>query len=213
MLHGSEALTVDFFEGPAPRGEAEEHVPPPWFEPPRDVVAALLPDRRVLARTDAVVLLLSHIDVYPTGCQMHLQVVGGRPPGMDQEEWWDMHDVMFDHRRRHRPRTAESLPDEVLRFGVQFADGTKATTTGWVPPPQGDEPAGPVLIGHGGGGGGGDRRVKMDHPLWLWPLPPPEMFDLVVEWPALGIDLTRAQIDGGALSAAAARAEPLFDWD
>lgn len=203
---------MDFFEVPD-RDDAgvDEHVPPPWMEPPRDVVAALVPDRRVLARSDAVAVVLSHIDVYPTGCQFRVRGVAVRPAGMAEEDWWDLHDLMFDHRRRHRPRAAGGLPDEVLRFGVQFADGTKATTTaGWAHRPHEGEPDGPVLVGHGGGGGGGDRYVAMNHPLWLWPLPPAEPFDLVLEWPALGISLTRIEIDGAALNDAVGRVESLF---
>lgn len=203
---------MDFFEAPVPDDDSfEDHTPPPWVEPPRDVVAALIPDRRVLARSHAVAVLLSHIDVYPTGCQIRVRVVAARPADMGEDDWWDLNDVLFDHRRRHRPRADGALPDEVPRFGVQFADGSKATTTARIHHPGREEPDGPVLVGHGGGGGGGGGHLAMNHPLWLWPLPPAEPFDLVLEWPALGIELTRVEIDGADIRDAAERVELLFE--
>jgi ATP dependent DNA ligase domain len=44
--------------------------------------------------------------------------------------------------------------DEMLRFGIAFADGRKASNLGGFAGP-GEEPEGPVLWGMGGGGGGG----------------------------------------------------------
>lgn len=43
--------------------------------------------------------------------------------------------------------------------------------------------------------------------------PPARGFDLVVEWPAIGIGLTRVQIDGAAVNDAVARVEPMVDRD
>jgi hypothetical protein len=41
--------------------------------------------------------------------------------------------------------------------------------------------------------------------LWLWPLPPAETFELAVEWPLGGIELTITELDGAAITAAAGR--------
>lgn len=202
---------MNFFEPPPVSDDAPEHVPPPWFQAPRDVLAALVPDRRVLARTSAVAVLLSHVDVYPSGCQFRVRVAAQRPDDMDLEDWWKLRDVLFDRSRRHRAQNATAgLPDEVPRFGVQYSDGTKATTTGILHALPLETPQGPVLVGHGGGGGGSEYDVAMNWPLWLWPLPPREDFDLVVEWPSLGISLTRVKIDGTAINEAAQRTEGLF---
>jgi hypothetical protein len=48
---------------------------------------------------------------------------------------------------------------------------------------------------------------------WVWPLPPPAPFDLVCEWPGLGIPLTRHAIDGAAIRTAAALSVPLWEPD
>jgi hypothetical protein len=46
--------------------------------------------------------------------------------------------------------------------------------------------------------------------LWLWPLPPAESFELAVEWPLGGIDLTFVELDGAAIVAAEPRSA--FYW-
>ena len=98
------------------------------------------------------------------------------------------------------------LPDDFLRFGVEFADGAKATNLPGPPGPPG-EPAGPLLLQRGGGGGGS----RWDQTYWVWPLPPPGPLAFVCEWPAEEISLTRAEIDAELVLGAAAKAEILWD--
>lgn len=93
----------------------------------------------------------------------------------------------------------------MLRFGIEFADGQRASNVGGRGHSQG-EPAGPVLWGMGGGGGGG--RWHQD--FWVWPLPPAGPLSFVCEWPAAGIALTRVEIDGQLLIDAAGRAREMF---
>jgi hypothetical protein len=96
----------------------------------------------------------------------------------------------------------------MLRFGVEFADGRRATNTGGRGArPRDTEPAGPVLNDGSGGGGGGRWTATM----FLWPLPPPGQLVLVCEWPAAGIPLTRTEIDGRAVHEAAQRAQVIFE--
>ena len=52
------------------------------------------------------------------------------------------------------PVEGDPLPDELLRFGVQFADGRKATNLDRPAYDPDQEPDRPVLHPHGGGGGG-----------------------------------------------------------
>jgi hypothetical protein len=114
----------------------------------------------------------------------------------------------FDWHPFHRPRQGSELPPEILRLGVQFADGAKATNLGMPFFPQGpdERPRGPILMPRGGGGGG--RR--WDVSFWLWPLPPRGQLTLVCEWPARAVELTRVEIDAGTLIEAAERAAPLW---
>ncbi len=68
------------------------------------------------------------------------------------------------------------LPEEQLRFGVEFADGRKATNLGWPGRPL-DEPPAISLARRGGGGGGGSWGPGY----WvLYPLPPEGQLTLAV---------------------------------
>ena len=102
------------------------------------------------------------------------------------------------------------IPDSLLRVGVEFKDGSKATN---LADPRmglsGDEPEGPVFFVRTGGGHPGHWKWN----LWLWPLPPPEDFSLVTEWPIHNIELTQSQIDGSAIVQAAAQAIVLWADD
>ena len=72
-----------------------------------------------------------------------------------------------------------------------------------------DEPPKIALNTHGGGGGPGSYETTF----WLWPVPPPGAVTLAAEWPALGIELTRHEIDAGLIIDAAARSEVLWPED
>ena len=110
------------------------------------------------------------------------------------------------------------LSEEFLRFGVEFADGRKATNVGMRLPPEGastllvsakssgDKPASRVLWQRGGGGNG----TRYSQTFWLWPLPPQGPLAFVCEWPAEEVEVSRAEIDATPILEAAARA--LIFW-
>lgn len=132
-------------------------------------------------------------------------------PSADEEDGFV--DV-FGHHTRHRRRRGEPWPPpEVLRFGVAWPDGRRATTVddrGWPHGPGGPEqPDGPLLSHRGGGGGGGNWSSS----LWLWPLPPPGTIDFVCEWPSEQLPETRVTVDTAPLLEAATRAETLWPED
>src|SRR5262249_41204420 len=101
----------------------------------------------------------------------------------------------------------EELPEEFLRFGVQFADERAATNLGNrpFPLPQAD-PDHPLLVPNSGGGD--DQRY--DQQFWVWPLPPPGPLTFVCEWPAFGIPETREEIDAQLVLDAATRSIELW---
>jgi hypothetical protein len=107
------------------------------------------------------------------------------------------------------PFEGDPLPDELLRFGVQFADGRKATNLDRPSYDPDREPDRPVLNQHGGGGGG--LAWDMEH--WVWPLPPPGPFTFVCEWPARAIAESGAEIDAGSILEAAGRAVTFWPDD
>ena len=186
-----------FFEPPPPperEPEPEPHERPPWFGPPSGVLPGVVPIERVIARTEEVAVAVGRIAAYPTGFAFETLVVPSAPNDDDDA------DPMM---RRFRPGRRE-LPPELLRFGLRFADGTKATSTHLR---LGEEvPEGPVLTPRRGGGGGGEWEQEW----WVWPLPPAGPLAFVCEWPGRGIPLTSVEIDAREIIDAAARAQVIF---
>ena len=166
----------------------------------------MVPLELVLTRTQEAAICISRLAAYPTGFEFEVLAIAA--PG--QEELDELDPMMFGPHRRLAMRRSkqEAIPPELLRIGVQFADGSKATNLGGLPGFQQDEepPAAPVM--HTGGGGGGGGHWRYSH--WVWPLPPPGPLSFVCEWPAAGIPLTRKEIDAKLILDAAKRAQPIF---
>jgi hypothetical protein len=201
---------VGFFELP-PRPpepdepEDEEFEQPDWLRPPANVLGTPMPLRLVLARTDEIAVAVTDLVAYPTGCEFKVVVRSRRRMHEIDNDPLGLFGGGFAHWRR-----SDSLPDDLLRFGVHLSDGTKATSLderGWGPDPD-DAPEPPVLTQSGGaGGGGGD----FSYGFWLWPLPPPGPLAFVCEWPDRGVPIERTEIDAGVILAAATRVERLWD--
>ena len=211
----------EFFEPPAVRPEPprrERTRTPPWLGAPRGTLPGVLPVALVLARTEQVAVCLTGLVAYPEGFEFDLLTMAG-------EEADDLDPLLFEGRRlRHRRNRggAGEIPEGMLRFGVEFADGRKATNTAdplahlggglhrFSKITHGAEaeqaPAGPVLQLGGGGGGGGNWRQSV----WIWPLPPPGTLTFVCQWPEAAIALTRHEVQAQPLLDAAARAQVIF---
>ena len=152
---------------------------------------------RIVVQNANVAVCISRIAAYPTGFEFEFltMTTGGEPAA----------DPMMFHHHRHQQGTGSGIPPELLRLGVQFADGSKATNIGGFVD-EGSPPAGPVMHPCGGGGGGGSWRQTQ----WVWPLPPPGVVAFVCEWPAMGVALTRIEVDAQTILDAAARAQVIF---
>lgn len=195
------ADTVNEFFEPPPKSVAPEpqrYRRPPWVGAPSGTLPGIVAVERVLAQTDKVAVCVGRLAAYPTGFEFDVVTMTG-----DEE---DVDPWLFHPRRRLQHGAADEIPPEMLRLGVQFADGSKATNTtrfhhGRQPPA-----SGPVMHPGGGGGGGGGWRQTQ----WVWPLPPPGALTLVCEWPAMNIPLTRSELDAQAILDAAARAQVIF---
>ncbi len=156
----------------------------------------------VLAQTEKVAVYVLTLLSYPTGFEFDVLTIAADP-------WNDELDPMMFGPHRHyalrRGGQEEGIPPELLRIGVQFADGSKATNTAGFHHDQ-EPPPGPVMHPAGGGGGGGNWHQTQ----WVWPLPPPGPLSFVCEWPAAGIALTHSEIDAQTILNAASRAQALF---
>ena len=195
-----------FFESLPPAADeppGASYRTPPWLAPPRGTLPGVVALERVLARTELAAVCVTRLGAYPTGFEMELVTLSRSMAD-------DLDPLLFGPPRRRHGSEAEGLPDEMLRFGVQFADGSKATNVGGDRPyDPAVAPAGPVIIPGGGGGGGGSWRQS----LWVWPLPPPGPLLLVCEWPAARIPLTRSEIDARLIVDASERAQVVFSDD
>jgi hypothetical protein len=219
---------VSFFEPPPPPEPItpEEFELPKWYGPPQGVLGGVVPLELLLARSNKAAVVIESATVYPTGMEFVIDVRWRER----SEEW--LFPEGFERRRR---RAAGGLPDELFRSGVQFADGSKATSLGSgldmplavghgeeeaaeggtiaaVDDEESEEeskPSGPVLAVHRAGGGG----QRYSQSLWLWPLPPEGPFSFVCEWPALDIGLTRVEVDSALFREAAARSRALWNDD
>jgi hypothetical protein len=199
---------VGFFDvPPPPEPPRQRHRQPVWSGPPENVLGGVAPLRVVVARTERVAVAAIGASAYPQGVTFDL-VVRAHPSAEDD---WDGFFDPFGHHARHRRRAGEPWPSShVLRFGVAWPDGRKATTVGGPGWPMGshgpEEPEGPLLNHRGGGGGG----LSWSLGLWLWPLPPPGTIEFVCEWPSERIPETRVPVETAPLLEAAARAETLW---
>jgi hypothetical protein len=191
----------DFFSTtpPPPQEEPQRYRTPEWMSAPNGTLPGVVALELVLARNDRVAVCVTRLAAYPTGFEFELvtMTAGGGEEDLDP--------LLFGPHRRRRGGSA--VPeDDLLRIGVQFADGAKATNVGGFHHGGQGPPAGPVMQSGGGGGGGGSWRQNE----WVWPLPPPGPLTFVCEWPAAGIELTRREIDAGLLREAASRAQVIF---
>ena len=194
----------EFFEFPDPPPESPRQrrsVQPPWVHAPRGVLPAAVPLELLLARNNRAAVAVSKIGAYPVGFDFEVLVL------VSDDE---LDPNVIGH--PYRPgRGSVDAKREMLRFGVQFAEGGMVTN---LPGPHGrhigpDEgpPPGPVMHQQGGGGGGGEWRQRF----WVWPLPSPGPLTFACEWPAAGIEFTSIEVDAQTLIDAAARAQQIFE--
>jgi hypothetical protein len=189
---------VSFFEAPPPLPEPEPHVRTPWDGPANNVLGIVVPLNTVLAHSPRAVVTLGSITAYPDGFEFDYLIRSTSD---------ELGQSLADH--LHRRRTATELPDDLFRVGVQFADGTRLTSIGSERAFGRTDTGGPAMAPRGGGG----SFQRWEGNWWVTPLPPAGRLELVCEWPAAGIGLTRVELDAGAIRDAAARAVTLWEDD
>jgi hypothetical protein len=167
--------------------------------PPKGWLPGYVPDRAVVFRTRDAILIAGPFDVYPTGAEFKFELqLRDEADELSELPW------AFRHRR---PERDDDLPDELLRLGVIYADGSSWSNLDSLEHPLTDDPpTGPVVLMRGGGGASG--RWVMNQ--WLWPLPPDGPLTFVAEWPQYGVSESRSAVDGGKIRAAAEHAENLW---
>jgi hypothetical protein len=198
---------VSFFDQPA-RVTRFKLVHAVWRRQRMEMLPGVAPVALVLARTDDTLVGVTDVRGYPNGFVFLLRLRWGLVADPDEEVRWP-----FPHWGSPDPLDGDLFPDELLRFGVQFADGRKVTNMGMYPfVPEDLAPDQPVLVEAGVGGEGGrlGRGASWDLELALQPLPPPGPLAFVCAWPGRGIPESRVEIDAGLILDAAAAAVPFY---
>lgn len=189
---------MSFFEPPSeppPRPAPRRH--PAWFGPPENELGVAAPIRLMLARSESLAIGVTDVVAYTTGFALRLSL-RLRPGREDAEPRLLMMQM-------HGGRGGGS--EDSLRFGVEFADGRRATNLDPRRPPPGEAPEISLTMRGGGGGGGSSYELGF----WVFPLPPAGMLTLATEWPARGIELTKHEIDATPIGEAGARSEVLWE--
>lgn len=189
-------------QAPEPYGPRTRYRSKPWHGPPPATIPATVAVGRVLARTEDVAVAVTALQVYPAGLQLELLTF--RRPEVEHRAGEHFDPLVF-----HHPRTGTALSDDVLRLGVAFADGRKATNLahefGFTRPADDG-----IVLRSDGGGGGGERYAQT---YWIWPIPSRGPLTVVCEWPSYGVPVTRLDLDGDAIRDAAGRATVIFSED
>ena len=192
-----------------PRPRNARHVPPPWVAAPAYEVPGVVHLGRFVSRTPSIVVALKSADVFSTGCLFNLSWVFRRAD-QTEDDWAELQHLFFHQGRGFRGGSGRQSG---LLFGVEFPDGSKASTGSQLPyglMEPGTNPEPPVLALNGGGGGGGDEEFSGSGTLWLWPLPPDGDLRLVCQWTDFGLEETSLMLDGGTLRQAAASVQPYW---
>ncbi len=92
--------------------------------PPGLEAGVLLAVNQPVARSANVAVFLPAIRVFSSGCVLEVEVVS-RQATLSEDDWWELRMAVHGVSRGFRgPR----LPDKLLRLGVRYPDGRKATT-------------------------------------------------------------------------------------
>jgi hypothetical protein len=208
LLYGAQpaadtlATMSGFFEAPPPQPTTESREPrlPVWYQAPRGELPCAVPLGEVFARNYKAVVGLAGGLAYTTGFELSFYAFA------------------LEARPEIEPFDREAmqegdLPDEILRVGLEYSDGSKLMSTNprrWPDEDESDEAEDrPTMRPQRGTGWHREWR----HDFWCWPLPPPGPLQLVCEWPAMEIALTRYEIDAQLILDAAARAQKILPSD
>jgi hypothetical protein len=202
MAHAS-----GFFQPPpSPWPEqAERRNAPPWTGRPQGPPLGATVTELPLARSELAAVLIAYIDAYPDGFELEI-ATSTRVAFHDLRRERDGSADIFG---RHWPMVGESrdaIPPQLLRIGIQYADGRAATNIAGH-----DRPLeGPVMSPLSGGGGGSGGESHFHQGYWISPLPPPGPVAVVCEWPALEVPLQRREVDAQLILDAADCARAMF---
>jgi hypothetical protein len=147
-----QGMEEDFFPSPPPPREPESRPPSPeWMGPPYGVLPGAVALEVVVAQNKQAAVYIGRCAAYRTGLDFELHVLAAASAG----------DLEPSLNGIYQRPGGGSTYEEMLRFGVAFADGRKASNLGSFTR-SGEEPEGPVLWGMGGGGARRRTGIRSD---------------------------------------------------
>lgn len=153
-----------------------------------DALPWVVPVGRFLIQTQHLIVALSHLAVYSSGCILEVQIsgkAGGQDPQMHSRDAFDG-----------------------LVFAARFGEEITAVLDGWHHVARN---RGPLQLSHSASETGESAsRADSRLSLWLHPLPPPQAGSLSIIAPDLGPQLAACPLDGQAIVAAAEQAQPYW---
>lgn len=154
--------------------------------PPQHVMPALLPLNLIVHRQPALVLTLTHAEVYPAGCALFLSL---RANIITREDQRFLGDLLTNHAR-----------DDLGEFTVAIVRDGKRQVAEFLTVRDGG-----VFYRVSVWGGGQHHRMSY----WVSPLPTSSC-SLEIHSPPIGIDMAEVRLDPDQLAEAALRAEELW---
>lgn len=152
------------------------------------MLPAIVPVSRFLIRTQHLVIAVSHLEVYESGCMLQMRI-SGRAGG-------------------DGPQIHSLDAFERLVFAARFGRDITAVLAGRYHVARNE---GPLQLSDAGSetGESGSRGDSI-RSLWLEPLPPPVQGTLSITAPDLGPELAPCPLDGQAIVSAAEESRPYW---
>lgn len=201
--------------GPDPGGAAPAG-DPDWSGPPSGQVGVPIGLRPVVVEGDDAVVSLAGMTVFRDGMDLTMGIhwdPDGEAASRDAGGATDGPGGPMDaFGTDERPESEEDLPAELLRVELVHPDGSTASSVDHLlATAAGSEPEEPALNPYTGMG----DASSWDQSLWTWPLPVEGdgPMELVVDWPAEGIDEEQIELDVDADTLDAAAGQVVELWD
>jgi hypothetical protein len=208
-VEGPDGTTTD-------AGAAPSDGDPDWSGPPSDQVGVPIGLQPAVVEGDGAVVSLAGMTVYRDGVDLTLGVHWDPDGEEDTPEAGGATDrpggPMDAVGTGEPPESEDDLPDDLLRVELVYPDGTTVSSVDHLlATAEGSDPEEPALNPYTGMG---DER-SWDQSLWSWPLPEggDNSMELVVDWPAQGIDEERIELDIDADDITDATEQVVDLWD
>jgi hypothetical protein len=164
-------------------------------------VGGVVPRQVILGRSDAAAVTVSDISVDPDGFDFRINAFVRRPPKRNRAR-------RLPSAYDFQPYLDDRLTDNVLRYGIEWPDGVRATNLdeNRLPP----DATRPTHLLTDSGSGGNEGSYMWECRARPSPSSTAGTVTFVCEWPGLGIHETRFAVPAAEFVAAAEQAEPIW---